>query len=336
MTFGERPTPSVFSNGQMFWRGDGRNLNSRDERETPNITCWLGRNMNNSEPSSPVGQTIVSREKTAPFLIRSFVKVGTFHRLSLFEEGTLPTTDEHQIFTWKDATLREVLTTLRNTTPQIPEFRHPLARYSFRAIYADGANKGRFAQKELGIVYSRDILGEPGSLELPAARLLEDSDDQHRELTEREKEERTLEELRFVPGDYLCVSIILPKGAAPSVPQADVAAKQVQPNGWRSGPPGRVSDSGWGNVAHAQPSGRGGHWRGDSNPPPPGGGRGRGGRTGDFAGRDRDFDRAREPERRPRRDSPPHRGGRGGRGGRRSPTYSRSRSPPRRRASRYD
>ena len=38
--------------------------------------------------------------QTAPFLIRTFVKVGTFHRLSLFEDGTLPTTDEQQIFTW--------------------------------------------------------------------------------------------------------------------------------------------------------------------------------------------------------------------------------------------
>ncbi|KAF8120311.1 hypothetical protein EV363DRAFT_1130138, partial [Boletus edulis] len=94
-----------------------------------------------------------------------------------------------------------------------PEFRHPLARYSFRAMYADGANKGRFAQKELGMV---DILGEPGTLEFAAARPLEDTDGEHREPSEREKEERTLEELRFVPGDYLCVSIILPKGAAPT------------------------------------------------------------------------------------------------------------------------
>ncbi|KAF8138806.1 Sin3 associated polypeptide p18-domain-containing protein [Boletus edulis] len=297
--------------------------------------------MSDTEPASqcasPSSTTSSPSSQTAPFLIRSFVRVGTFHRLSLFEEGTLPTTDEHQLFTWKDATLREVLTTLRNAAPHIPEFRHPLARYSFRAMYADGANKGRFAQKELGMVYSRDILGEPGTLESAAARLLEDTDGEHREPSEREKEERTLEELRFVPGDYLCVSVILPKGAAPTAPQGDVAAKQLQPNGWRSGPPARVSDGGWGSGAHVPPPGRGGgHWRGDSNPPPPGGGRGRGGRSGDFAGRDRDFERAREPERRPRRDSPPHRGGRGGRGGRRSPSYSRSRSPPRRRGSRYD
>ncbi|KAF8841546.1 hypothetical protein BDN67DRAFT_996104 [Paxillus ammoniavirescens] len=302
--------------------------------------------MSDMGTTTPTGQSVVSREKTAPFLIRSFVKVGTFHRLSQFEEGTLPTTDEQQIFTWKDATLREVLTTLRNAAPQIVELRHPLARYSFRAIYADAANRGRFAQKELGLVYSRDILGEPGSLDSPAARLLEDTDGENRAQTDREKEERSLEELRFVPGDYLCVSIILPKSAAASTAQGDATSNKPQPNGWRAGPTGRTTDAGWAGGAHAvPPSGRGGgHWRGDSNLPPlGGGGRGRGGRGGggggDFAGRDRDFDRSREVERRapPRRDTPPHRGGRGGgRGGRRSPSGSRSRSPPRRRGPRFD
>ena len=85
--------------------------------------------------------------------------------------------------------MREVLTTLRNAAPQIPELRHPLAKCSFRAIYVDAANRGRFAQKELGMVYSRDILGEPGNLETPAPRLLEDMDNENREPTEREKEE---------------------------------------------------------------------------------------------------------------------------------------------------
>ena len=35
-----------------------------------------------------------------PFLVRTFVKIGGFHRIALFEDGTLPTTDEQQLFTW--------------------------------------------------------------------------------------------------------------------------------------------------------------------------------------------------------------------------------------------
>ncbi|KAJ6626880.1 Sin3 associated polypeptide p18-domain-containing protein [Mycena sp. CBHHK59/15] len=87
--------------------------------------------------STPVDETSFSREKIVPFLIRTFVKIGSFHRLTLFEDGTLPTTDEQQLFTWKDASLREVLTTLRNTAPHVAEYRHPLARFSFRTVFAD-------------------------------------------------------------------------------------------------------------------------------------------------------------------------------------------------------
>ncbi|KAF8165932.1 Sin3 associated polypeptide p18-domain-containing protein [Crassisporium funariophilum] len=291
----------------------------------------------------------VSREKTAPFLIRTFVKIGGFHRLSLFEDSTLPTTDEQQLFTWKDATLREVLSTLRNTAPHVAEYRHPLGRFSFRTVYVDPSNKGRFSQKDIGIVYSRDILGEPGSLTATAPRLLEDTERTTRETSEREREERTLDELRFVPGDYLLVAVLLPKNVtlpteisikgSGTAPTASSGA-----SGWRTssavGGAGKA-DGGWGRAATASGPGAGrggGHWRGESNGPSTAGrGGGRGG--GDF-GRDRDNDRPDSRVPPPRRNEPPargsgwgDRGGRGGRGDRRS--RSRSRSPPRRR-NRYD
>jgi histone deacetylase complex subunit SAP18 len=251
----------------------------------------------------------------------------------------------------KDATLREVLTALRNTAPTIPEYRHPLARFSFRTVYADPGNKGRFSQKDLGMVYSRDILGEPGSLDITAPRLREDIDGELREPSEREKEERTLEELRFVPGDYLLIAVLLPKNIALpteiSIKGSAGAPGAATSNGWRgSGGAAGRGDGGWGGSlapGSGPGSGRGGgHWRGDSNPPSGRGGRG--GRSGaEFSGRDRDRDGDRVDRRvpPPRRESPPARG-RGGwgdrRGGRdrlsRSRSRSRSRTPPRRR--RYD
>ncbi|KAK7453565.1 hypothetical protein VKT23_001449 [Stygiomarasmius scandens] len=293
------------------------------------------------DSTTPAGQPIIDREKTAPFLIRTFIKIGAFHRLSLFEDGTLPTTDEQQIFTWKDATLRELLTTIRNTSPTTPEYRHPLARFSFRIVYADPGNKGRFAQKDLGIVYSRDILGEPGTLETTAPRLLEDRDDfnkEGRELTEREKEERTLDELRFVPGDYLCVAVLLPKNVnVPSELSIRGSGSAAPSNGWRAGagPSGPSSGPGSG-------LGRGagsGHWRGGSDgPSAPGRGRGRGGRDRGDGDLDRDRDRGDRRVPPPRRGdgSPPSRGGWGRGGGGRQTSRSRSRTPPRRRGSRYD
>ena len=242
----------------------------------------------------------------------------------------------------KDATLREVLTTIRNAAPTQPEFRHPLARYAFRAVYADATNRGRYAHKDLGVVYSRDILGEPGTLHSPAPRLLEDPDGEPRELSEREKEERTLEELRFVPGDFLCVAIYLPKSVTASGPTGEITVKAAAAappasNGWRSATGPRVGDTWPSASAPSTGTGRGGgHWRGDSNAPatPGGVGRGRGGRGADRepAGRERDLER-RVPPRRP--DSPPRRGW-PDRDRRDRPSRSRSRSPPRRRNARYD
>jgi len=319
------------------------------------------------DETTPPEQSALSREKISPFLIRTFVKIGSFHRLTLFEDGTLPTTDEQQLFTWKDATLREVLTTLRNTAPHVAEYRHPLGRFSFRTVYADPSNKGRFSQKELGIVYSRDILGEPGSLNSTAPRLLEDFERSNNELNDREKEERTLEELRFVPGDFLLVAVLLPKNVTlpselsikGSGAGAIVGAGATSSAAWRtsaaqSGALGK-GDSGWGrSLSSIGPgAGRGGgHWRGESNAPSSRG-RGGGGRGGGDFGRDRnrERDRDRDIDRNdrvppPRRNEPPsprggneargNRGGRGGRGDRRSRSWSRSLSPPPRRKNRYD
>jgi len=302
------------------------------------------------EEKTPAGQPIVDREKTAPFLIRAFVKVGSFHRISQFQDGPLPLADELQIFTWKDATLFELLTTIRNSAPSTLEYRHPLARYSFRTIYADAGNRGQFAQKDLGVVYSRDTLGDLGTVE----QLLDD-DIAAQESLGRQKDARTLDELRFVPGDYLCVTVMLPKnvqanfsGDPLTLRGAGGAPSSTPANGWKSGGGlGRGANASSGPGTSAPGAGRGGgHWRGGSDAPPQPA-RGRGERGGDFgAGRgDRDRDRDRdggrfrdERDRRPpppRRESPPPRAPWGERDraprDRRSPSGSRSRSPATRR-----
>lgn len=212
------------------------------------------------------------------------------------------------------------------------------------------------------MVYSRDILGEPGSLNSAAARLLEDHDGEKREGNDRDKEERTLEELRFIPGDYLSIAVLLPKSVTLHEPTANSANKtSAGPNGqgWRAGKSGfNASDGGWnGTLGASAPAsggppvgrGSGGHWRGGSDAPPAGpAGRGRGGRFGidgarrdverDYEDRDRDRERDRDRDRRippPRRgrETPPRRGGTVRGRDRRSPSSSRSRSrsPPARR-----
>jgi len=288
------------------------------------------------------GVRAIDREKTSPFLIRTFVHVGSFHALSLFDAGKLPLGDEHPIYTWKDATLKEILTTLRVCSPRIAELRHPQGRYAFQAVLFQAEKRGQYNKKDLGMVYSRDIIGEPGTLEHPSMRLLDDEEKKNEGLDT----EKTLEDLLFVPGDYLCVSVILPKNAKLEVgikgAAAAAAAAAPSANGTRdlsggfsAGPPRGVQGLGRG-------GGGGGHWRGASDAPsgrrPARGGRGD---VPPRRGIDRDDDRRSPPPRRyggrdsppPRRTTPPRRGGGGYGRDRRSRSGSRS---PRRRNSRYD
>ncbi|KAH6879963.1 hypothetical protein BKA70DRAFT_1052734, partial [Coprinopsis sp. MPI-PUGE-AT-0042] len=143
-------------------------------------------------------------------------KVGVFPRLNVFEDGALPTADEHQVFTWKGATLRKLLATLRDTSSPtslvFAELKHPLVRFSFKALYADSSRSTfEYTTIELGIVYSRDIPGEPGSYSLStgattAPRLPQDEERQVFQPKRSREDDKTLEDLRFVPGDYMLIS----------------------------------------------------------------------------------------------------------------------------------
>ena len=197
----------------------------------------------------------------------------------------------------------------------------------------------------MGQVSARDMLDD--------SMLLTDS-------SENRLHNRTLEELRFVPGDYLSVAVVLPKninlGAGPTAGltiKGSATAVSADANG-KWGRAGSIigtgrGDSGWGgNLAPGPPGGlgRGGaHWRARPGIAPPSG-RGVG---GDLGGRDdervprRDRDRERDPlpPRARRGDSPartrPPVPERDRDRDRPRPRRSRSRSwSPRRRTSRYD
>lgn len=50
----------------------------------------------------------VDRETTCPFLLRVFCKENSRHMLEDFIANKAPEQDELQIYTWPDATLREL------------------------------------------------------------------------------------------------------------------------------------------------------------------------------------------------------------------------------------
>jgi len=99
-------------------------------------------------------------------------------------------------------------------------------------------------------VYSRDTLGDLGSVE----RLLDD-DGAAQDSVERQKDARTLDELRFVPGDYLCVAVMLPKNVQANFATGDAVGTKgpggggtssAPANGWKSGGGGGGSGGGLG------------------------------------------------------------------------------------------
>jgi histone deacetylase complex subunit SAP18 len=218
-----------------------------------------------------------------------------------------------------DATLREVLLTLRSiSSPKHTDLQHPLAKYTFRAVYPDAraGGGGRFQTKDLGTIFARDLSNasvlsepfDPVSQSQPQpqpqpgdgdAGDAMDTDKDKEERARREREDRTLEQMRL---DYLDVAVILPKGAATTpgghgvgpglhikgavvaAAYAAAAANSFNGGGGVRGPPGadRWELGAGAGIGRSGPA-AGGHWRGGA-PFPAGGPSGRGAAPGGGGG----------------------------------------------------
>ncbi|GMN57890.1 hypothetical protein TIFTF001_026999 [Ficus carica] len=119
----------------------------------------------------------VDREKTCPLLLRVFTKIGGHHANEDFAVRGKEPKDEVQIYTWKDATLREITDLVKEVAPAA---RRRNAKLSFAFVYPD--KHGRFLVKEVGKTFSYGN----GRLD----------------------DNRALAELGFQIGDYLDVAIL--------------------------------------------------------------------------------------------------------------------------------
>mmetsp|Transcript_6379 Transcript_6379/g.14166 ORF Transcript_6379/g.14166 Transcript_6379/m.14166 type:complete len:192 (-) Transcript_6379:895-1470(-) len=120
---------------------------------------------------------VVDREKSCPLLIRVFVKPGGHHRLDAFAvRGKEPSEAEIQIYTWMDASLRELSDLIKEVQPRA---RGRMTRLSFAFVYPD--RRGRNVMRQVGLVHSTRL-----------------GDDDH----------KTLKSLSFQTGDFLDVAIL--------------------------------------------------------------------------------------------------------------------------------
>ncbi|KAF6133928.1 hypothetical protein GIB67_040692 [Kingdonia uniflora] len=120
----------------------------------------------------------VDREKTCPLLLRVFTKVGGHHSNEDFAERGKEPKEEVQIYTWKDATLRELTDLVKEVAPAA---RRRDAKLSFAFVYPD--TRGRFTVRPVGM-----------TLSYGNGRRFEDN--------------KALADLSFQIGDYLDVAIL--------------------------------------------------------------------------------------------------------------------------------
>ncbi|CAD6252102.1 unnamed protein product [Miscanthus lutarioriparius] len=119
----------------------------------------------------------IDREKTCPLLLRVFTRVSGHHQNEEFAVRGKEPKDEVQIYTWKDATLRELTDLVKEVA--LPA-RKRNARLSFAFVYPD--KNGRFVVRQVGSTFA---YGHG-----------------------RGDDAKTLAELGFQIGDYLSVAIM--------------------------------------------------------------------------------------------------------------------------------
>ncbi|PAA83443.1 hypothetical protein BOX15_Mlig016079g4 [Macrostomum lignano] len=117
----------------------------------------------------------IDREKTCPLLLRVFCSIKRHHSLTEFTQGRTPS-NELQIYTWMDATLKELSQLVQEVNP---DSRAKGTYFDFAVVYPD-LQTTRYKSRDIGTVRN-------------GTRGMDDN--------------VTLKDRRFRIGDYLDISI---------------------------------------------------------------------------------------------------------------------------------
>ncbi|KAK5210178.1 hypothetical protein LTR72_002491 [Exophiala xenobiotica] len=247
-----------------------------------------------SRSPSPPPKASIDRQTTAPFLLNFCYRSSAFHNLTDFPVPTPSNPHPHlpahvQIYTWMSCTLRELAHLLTQALPHILPDPSIGTRLSFRLVYPDvhaarggggrlePEGRGRYLSKEIGSVVISAPDSSNDSLGLPKL--------------EGDDADKTLEDARFVIGDFVDCAVFPPLSDGSVVGRGSVSSARGAPreNGY-----GRVRGGGYGMGSRGAFNGyssRGdfggsasipsGEWRRGERLPDSGGFRGgRGGRRG--------------------------------------------------------
>jgi histone deacetylase complex subunit SAP18 len=115
----------------------------------------------------------INRERVCPFLLRVFYKEGEYNNLDDLVVGRFPSTRELHMYTWMDASLKELTTLIKD----VIEIKKPNPVFNFSIVYPD--SRGRLQRKPAGSVGIRKT-----------------ADD-----------DKSLQQLKFTIGDYIDINI---------------------------------------------------------------------------------------------------------------------------------
>jgi len=121
----------------------------------------------------------IDREKTCPLLLRVFCQIGRHHRPDEFNRKT--PSNELQIYTWKDASLKELMSLVKEVNP---DARRKGTYFDFAIVFPNpNHNRGGFIIKDIGTTCSGQKCPDDNV---------------------------TLRSKNFQIGDFLDISVVLP------------------------------------------------------------------------------------------------------------------------------
>ncbi|XP_039261116.1 histone deacetylase complex subunit SAP18-like [Styela clava] len=126
----------------------------------------------------PAPKPAIDREKTCPLLLRVFTCNGRHHPLSDYARGNVPN-NELQIYTWMDATLKELTSLVKEVNP---DARRKGTKFEFSTVYME--RNGRHRYKDIG----RTMAGLKGP-----------------------DDNVTLQDQKFQIGDFMDIAISMPQ-----------------------------------------------------------------------------------------------------------------------------
>lgn len=213
-----------------------------------------------ASPPPPRSSSGIDRQATTPFLLNFCYRSSAFHNLTDFPVPTPsnphPSLPAHlQIYTWMSCSLRELAHLLVGALPSIVPEPAIGTRLAFRLVYPDTSTygAGRAASGRLDEGRGRYVSREMGSVVISAPS--DGTEEKKLDMT-GDDAEKTLEEVRFVIGDFIDCAVFPPLADGSVVARSSVSGRGG--GGMRENGYGRVRGGGYGL------SGRGGaHSRGD-------------------------------------------------------------------------